>query len=94
MGHPKDSLSGVLLIAEFDASELFDNENDSWKFALKHAEFQHNEDVCEFMFYIGGETKAFLDRIGMHSDAGCPQDLISYLKYARDIGAKWAMFYA
>lgn len=90
---PKESMTGVLMIVEYDAEELFANESPAWEYASTHSEFEHR-DACEFMFYIGGDTQAFLDRIKMHSDSGCPQELISYLKHARDVGAAWAIFYA
>lgn len=93
MSHPKENLSGLLLLAEYDVHELFADESAAWAYAVEHASFSHKE-ACEFMFYVGGETQDFLDSLGMHSAQGCPQELISYLKHARDLGATWAMFYA
>ena len=89
---PKESLSGVFLVADFDATELF-QDDEMWQYAVEHARFQHSE-ACEFMFYVGGDREEFLDLLKDHSNNNCPQELIDHLKYARHLGAKWALFYA
>lgn len=93
-----NNLSGIYMLAEYDATDLFQDNSDGtpsadWKWCLDHAQFQHQE-ACEFMIYVGGETEDFLYSLKEMSEQGLSQKFISHLKHARDVGAKWAMFYA
>jgi len=89
---PKDKLAEVVIMAEYISAELFENEPNDLEWCKQHAEFNHQE-ACEFMVFVGGNTKDFLNNLGEKSNQGLSQTFISHLKHARDIGAKWAMFY-
>lgn len=91
--NPKKTLSEVVLVATYDATDLFKDDSPDWKWCVDHASFSHNS-ACEFMVYCGGSTLDFKCMLGQMEEQGASQKLISHIKHARDIGAKWAMLYA
>lgn len=96
--NPKESLSEVVLVATYDATDLFAQEESGisspdWDWCMEHAAFSHRE-ACEFMVYCGDDTETFKRRLGDMGRQGATQKLINHVKHARGLGAKWAMFYA
>lgn len=81
---PKDLEKNVSLSVEFDGSFLSDNDQ-SWLY-----------DGCldPWTLVLKLKTKAdgFNGMIASASHAGCSQDLISVLKYAKELGAMWVFF--
>ena len=76
----KDTEKSVGICVEFTADpNLHDND---WVYIDQH----HPIDLRQ-------STKEFLERLGVMAEhRGCSQLLISYLKYARDLGARWVIF--
>jgi hypothetical protein len=85
------------VLAELDASALFDGENINWKYCVERATFAHkDDDACEFILHIGGEPGS-----GNHADDiiaemkayGCTPDFIEAYTEARDAGAFRVLFH-
>jgi hypothetical protein len=91
MSNPKEQMTTLTLIAEYDATELCKAAPTALSFMESHSGYLHR-DAKEFIFHVGGPTEFFLIGLGIQSKLGCPQELISYLKHARDVGAAWALF--
>jgi hypothetical protein len=65
---------------EFTADENFTDKD--WVYIDQHSPIDLNKN-----------TKDFLEHLGVMAEhRGCSQKLISYLKYARDMGARWVFF--
>jgi len=87
---------GVFLLFEFDVSELFESNRHSFECVADFSKYWHFDEhtkADEMIFNIDGDTKQFLKQITALGNAGAPQGFISYLKYARDKGAKYVLFF-
>lgn len=92
---PKSNVVDVSLAVEFDASEFRDNETDArWlsnrATMFKKAGGPSNAPWCTIDIKL--PTAEFKDSLGIMEREGCSQRLISHLKYARELGAKWVIF--
>lgn len=91
---PKNNVLDVSLAVEFDASEFSDNETDARWLSNRARLFRTAGDSeapwCAIDIKL--PTKEFKDSLGVMEREGCSQRLISHLKYARELGAKWVIF--
>lgn len=81
----KTKLSGVYLTTEFE-NALFKGD---FLWLKKHADAQASS---AFFFFTGGTTDEFFNKLKYLDSKNCPQYIISYLKYSRDIGSAWTIF--
>lgn len=86
------------VVAEVEASALFDGDNINWKYCVEHATFAHrDDDACEFILHIGGEpgSENYADTIiAEMKEYGCTPAFIAAYTEARDAGALRVLFHA
>lgn len=89
MKFSKENLSAVKLCVEFDMPEENSLNDDDITYIANYPDSWGKE---IYIFDTGGTTEMFMANIKFHALQGCPQNVISYLKYARDVGAAWTIF--
>jgi hypothetical protein len=86
------------ILAEFDATDLLDENNVNWRYCVEHATFVHqDDDACEFILHIGGGPGS-----ENHADTvieemkkyGCTPAFIDAYTEARDAGALRVLLHA
>lgn len=91
---PKSNVLDVSLSVEFDATEFRNNDVDSRWLSNRATMFKkagnYEDPWCTIDIKL--PTKDFKDSLGIMEREGCSQRLISHLKYARELGAKWVIF--
>jgi hypothetical protein len=86
------------VLAEVEASGLFDGESIDWKYCKERATFVHrDDDACEFILHIGGApgSESYADdTIAEMKAYGCTPAFIDAYTEARDAGAVRVLFHA
>lgn len=82
------------VMAEVEATDLFEDESINWQYCVKHASFTHNDaDVCEFIIHSGNGE--FVENVVKEmKDFGCTQSFIEAYKDAAQRGVIRVMFWA
>ena len=85
----------ILKMAEIDAYDLFENDNNNWKYCMNCATFHHaSDDNCEFIIYLPKDDEVFESQTLENMKYwNCTQEFIDTCLEVRNENAEFVLFF-